>query len=105
MQTKHFDLVEVLNQTMWRKDQVKLSEKIVYDPDKKARLAKQECVVCFYYPRVGGAMISFSNCGLCGKEMRFPSTNVDKLCPECAKEHRLCKHCGADIHLKSRRKL
>lgn len=31
-------------------------------------------------------------------------TNVDVLCVDCARRAQLCKHCGADIDLKNRRK-
>ena len=76
------------------------------DSDKKARLEAQECKYCWYIntQRLGGAAITNTNCSVCGKEMVFGSTNVDKVCKECAKEHELCKHCGTDLNMRVRRK-
>ena len=77
---------------------------MVEDPEYKVRREKQECVVCYYLPRIGGAMITTAECPLCGVKIHSGSTNIDLLCANCAKVHRLCKHCGADIELKQRRK-
>jgi predicted RNA-binding Zn-ribbon protein involved in translation (DUF1610 family) len=76
------------------------------DKDQKERHEAQECPLCFYVSsRIGGAAMTTSNCAGCNKEMDFGSTYVDLLCPECAKALGLCKHCGADLDLKGRRKL
>ena len=69
------------------------------------RHAKQLCVKCYLADRIGGAVMTDRQCGLCGTLMHFGNTNTDVLCPACAKENLLCKHCGADIDLKNRRKL
>lgn len=74
--------------------------------DEGGRSKKQECPYCYYVKtnRVGGQSVTYSYCGICGKELCFGSTCVDLLCPECAKEHDLCKHCGADYKLRLTRK-
>jgi ribosomal protein S27E len=81
------------------------AEKFKQDPEVEKRHEEQECQVCFYEKgRVGGAAMTEIECALCNKTTVFPSTNTDILCPECAKEHNLCKHCGGDIDSKKRRK-
>lgn len=74
------------------------------DPQKKERMEKGECIYCFYVPnRIGGASMTNRPCGLCGKIMGFGSTCTDKVCKECGSKNELCRHCGADIKLRSRR--
>jgi hypothetical protein len=75
------------------------------DKEKDKRLQKQECQSCFYGPRIGGRAMTTALCAICGELMTFSSTCKDKLCPTCAREHGLCKHCGADIDLKNRTEL
>lgn len=76
-----------------------------HDPAKKARLEKQECVACFYSgSRIGGATVTTRQCGLCDESLLSGNTNVDVLCVGCARRAQLCRHCGADIDLKNRRK-
>ena len=84
------------------------AEQLSEDAQRKQRREAGFCRLC--YPgygagRIGGAMSTIVLCGLCDKELHFGSTCVDKLCADCAKAHGLCKHCGADIDLKQRRKL
>lgn len=76
------------------------------DPEKQKREEVPECRSCFYLKRqrVGGAAMTWKPCGVCGVEMSFGSTNTDDVCRDCAKKHELCKHCGADLHLRVRRK-
>jgi len=109
-QQKKLDLYKV----QWQTDQVRrrvestinLAGQYIDDPDRVARLKKQECLLCFYADsRIGGAAMTSSNCAGCNKQMGFGSTCVDLLCAECAKKLKLCHHCGADIDLKGRRKL
>lgn len=82
------------------------ADRLKKDPEKKKRLSESLCKCCYYVDtmRVGGATITQIDCGICDKEMSFSNTCVDVICPECAKKHELCKHCGADIDLKNRRK-
>lgn len=84
---------------------VERAERYKSDPCKQARLQASECIVCYRAGRIGCAAITQVDCGICGVEMSFPSTNVDVVCFHCALNNNLCKHCGADIELKSRRKL
>ena len=78
---------------------------ITEDPDRKERLEKQECPICFKGNRIGGQAITTKECDHCGTEMTFANTNTDRLCLACAKSLGVCKHCSADIDLKQRRKL
>lgn len=77
------------------------------DPKRKERLEKPECICCFYIrtPRIGGAAMTTQPCGKCEQNMMFGSTSTDMLCPDCAKKLKLCRHCGADLNLKDRRKI
>ena len=101
---KRINLITVLNATATARGYRESCRKVVEDPERAERLAKPECVLCHYYFSHAGVGIKKDECGLCGKEMRG-SSNMDLLCPECAREHRLCRHCGADLELKNRRKL
>lgn len=87
---------------------IKHAALISADAQKAERHAVAECVLCYTgysNGRLGGARCTTVLCGLCDKELHFGSTCVDRLCLECAKAHGLCKHCGADVDLKQRRKL
>ena len=59
--------------------------------------------MCFGGSRIGGAAMTRWTCAFCGKQAWCGNTAVDVLCHDCAAEHGLCKHCGADIDLKNRR--
>lgn len=78
---------------------------VIDDPERTDRLEDQQCQVCYYGSRIGGAAITTTECGICGVEMTFGNTNVDILCERCAREKNVCKHCGADMEYKNRRKL
>ena len=102
---KKFDLEDVRHRTYMQKSRLESYRKLLEDPEKTKRLDAQECVVCYYSGKIGGAAMTDSECGLCDKTMHFGSTNVDRLCIECSKTHDLCKHCGADMNYKNRNKL
>ena len=91
-------------ETKW----IELSNAIVQDTYKTERLNRHECKTCFYSTkflgRIGGAAITFRPCMSCGKSEYYPSTITDVLCLECAKKHKLCKHCGGDIKMNLKRK-
>ena len=75
------------------------------DPDKAARIAKQECRYCHYMTgRIGCTAMTRQQCGVCETVGMFGSTCTDVLCKPCAERLALCKHCGADMELKNRRK-
>ena len=99
------DLNSVLNQTYLNQSRLEHCRRIIDDPEKDARREAQQCVCCHYGGRIGGSMMTRQQCGMCDEVMRFGSTCADVLCLECARRHRLCRHCGADAEGKSRRKL
>lgn len=102
------DIATFQNNTWHSKDRyaaiIERAAKLLADPDKANRVKASECVVCFYGSKIGGAAITSQPCGLCGEMMDFGSTCTDNFCLKCASEHSLCKHCGADVNLKTRRK-
>ena len=84
---------------------LRLAELFANDPEQEARREQNLCVVCHYIKgRIGGAAMSFTQCGLCDGEMVCGNTCIDVICQDCAKTAMLCKHCGADLNLKDRRK-
>ena len=98
--------IYVNNNTDTTKSQVKsLLERvkaIQEDPKKQERLAKQLCVYCYYS---GCLHLGLENqsCLICGGIFENSSIPRDKVCSGCAKENKLCRHCGADVSLKLRR--
>jgi hypothetical protein len=105
------DLVSICNRTYTQKtyfeSYVDRGQKMFYDADRKARLEECCCVMC-YVPygagRIGGCAMTSVECAFCDTVKMFGSTCTDVLCVPCAKKNGLCKHCGADIDLKQRRK-
>lgn len=76
-----------------------------FDEDRVERLKRSLCKVCHYLSsQIGGAAMSDQACGICGKRQVYGSTYTDALCMDCAKEHALCKHCGADRELRPNRR-
>jgi hypothetical protein len=76
------------------------------DVDKKERLDKSLCKHCHYIynSRMGGAMMTNRECGICKEPQNYSSTATDPLCTPCAKDNDLCKRCGGDINIKHIRK-
>lgn len=111
MKILEFDLDEVNKTTYYQSrrfnDLRSRIEKAVADLDKKERLKDQECQVCFYLDNnaLAGQAFTHYTCRACGIELINPNTNVNALCLDCAKKHKLCIHCGADLDLGNRRKL
>lgn len=83
---------------------VELARKLEADPEKEQRLVQSLCRMCYYGSRLGGCAIKGEECMCCGALQTYGSTNTDALCLECAKETKLCKHCGGDVELRVRRK-
>lgn len=102
---KKFDLDDILFMTRMQKYRLASYKQIIEDANKKERQSSKECVICYYDSKIGGAAMTSANCKICDATMTFGSTNVDKLCKKCASEHALCRHCGADINLKQRKKM
>lgn len=100
---------DVENANWSRKEQVDATTaralQYLSDPECDKRWASVQCVVCYYGTRIGGAAMTKSYCGHCQMGMVFNSTSTDKLCPACAVQLDLCKHCGAGIDLKLKRTL
>lgn len=105
IEPKKIDLEYVRYRTHIQRGRLESYFKITTDSDKVKRLAEQECIICYYNAKIGGAAMTNSQCGLCDVTMNFGSTNVDVLCDACSKAHSLCKHCGADMNYKNRNKL
>lgn len=105
-QPTRFDLVACQRATA---HVVRLMEKYrrtIEDPERTKRLAQQECPICYYIDgRIGGAAMTSTECGRCGKPMTFGNTCVDAVCFVCALACGVCHHCGADMDGKMRRKL
>lgn len=80
-----------------RRDNKRMSERALTDPEHDRRLDRPFCVRCHYEPRLGGAACTTRPCALCGVDQGYGSTNTDILCQACAKQHALCRHCGGDI--------
>lgn len=102
------DRCSIQNENMYAHERIDLTIRMALryatDPEKTARRAKQLCMVCYYRESVmAGQAACKAQCGICDEVMLFSNTNTDALCCQCAKNHELCKHCGADIELKDRR--
>ena len=80
------------------------AENLKNDPDHKKRMERQECSYCFYGSRFGGSAMTYQPCMCCGSQQVYSNTSTDVLCKMCAIAGALCKHCGADINLRTRRK-
>lgn len=82
---------------------LKLAQKYQEDPHREARLAVHTCKACFYRTSIAGAAMTMQPCMCCQQDQMYSSTNTDALCLTCAKENKLCKHCGGDVDLDTRR--
>ena len=102
---KLLDVHAVNNQTHIQASVIKRWEEQAADARRDERIQAQHCRVCHYLGGIGGQAMTHCNCKICDKDMCFGSTNVDDLCIDCAKKHRLCKHCGCDMELKRRKTL
>ena len=82
------------------------------DDDVAGRIAAQLCAVCFYLDdgAIYGRGATSDGCVFCLNAYldgdSLPKvTKADDLCMPCARKHRLCRRCMADLHLKTRRKI
>lgn len=89
--------------TSVRSDYVDKCQRIINDTNRESRLKDQLCVVCYESDKIGGCAITRKPCDACQTPVTYSSTYTDMLCHLCAKNHKLCKHCGGDIQLKRRR--
>ena len=82
-----------------------IANEIAKDLRASERTLKNECKSCFYYvAKIGGSAITHKECMCCGIDQMYGSTCTDVLCLECAKKHKLCRHCGGDINMNERRR-
>lgn len=81
------------------------ARKLLDDENKEKREQEQLCQPCFYIAHMATCAVTNYLCGICEKENYWGSGDTPKLCKDCAIKHRLCKRCGGDIELKTRRKL
>lgn len=99
----------VLSQSHWSKsfadEQIAQSLQYLADEKKKEREKQGECKTCFYLrsSRIGGAAITTKPCDLCGEYKMYGSTNTDRLCLDCSVKNKICKRCGGDLHMRTRR--
>lgn len=101
---------QMLDHITWRnrvgQDALRQASNAVNDTKREKRLAAHECQYCYYLAgRVGGAAMTQSNCRSCNVEHWNSSTCTDEFCEACAKKFGICRHCGADLDLKTRKVL
>lgn len=100
---KKLDLSDVEFATRINRGRLKRASRMLEDARDDDRRAAQQCVCCFYGEgKLGGAAMTHTECGLCGKDVLCGSTAVDPVCMDCAKARELCVKCGADIELRGR---
>lgn len=85
-------------------DIIDLANAMKEDRRRAEREERGECKSCFYTSRVGGCAITLRKCMCCGVEVAYSSTATDVLCKPCALKHKLCRHCGGDRDMRTRRK-
>lgn len=76
------------------------------DPRSSERLKLRECSYCYYLnsSRLAGQAFTEWACRVCNQESMHSNTYTPKICISCAHTHSLCVICGADVHLRVRRK-
>jgi hypothetical protein len=104
-------LEKIQDESYWKnKSTLKFIErahKAENDSERKNRLKSNLCKYCYYLRGsvIAGQAITTSPCKICTEEMIFSSTDTDKICTGCAKKHKICKQCMADIDYNKRRKV
>lgn len=83
---------------------LKLANAASYDERQTERIKRHECKACYYGGRVGGSAMTKQSCMCCGKDEVYSSTDTDTLCMPCAVKHSLCKRCGGDLEMRTRRR-
>lgn len=106
MNQKRVELNEVyLNNQTWYLKQALESARLRWiefstDPDRKARLEKQECLACFYGSHIAGAAMTQRQCADCDEVCYSGSTRCAILCISCASKRKVCRMCGAKMDTK-----
>ena len=103
------DKVAVLFQTTQNdiavRELIKEAKEMEFDTDRAARLKALLCKLCYYRGgRIAGQAFTEWNCAVCGKADQHPNTATPVVCADCAKEHSLCRDCGADLELRTKRR-
>lgn len=86
------------------RDILALAQKLSEDPRREERLRTHKCKVCFYQARLAGQAFTSRPCMCCGEPQTYQTTATDVLCLECATAHHLCKGCGGDIEMDTKRR-
>lgn len=79
----------------YRKRLVQIQE----DAERKVRLQRGLCHVCYYLKRGGVVGHGFTEykCEQCGDHYMHENTGVPKLCRQCAESSGRCRQCAADL--------
>lgn len=105
---KIIDRCSIERENAYRRGIVETARRLVVvadaDGERVRRHDEQLCPVCYVYGRIGGSRSTDRQCGLCDTIVKAGSTDVDVLCRPCASANLLCRRCGVDIDLKTRRK-
>ena len=106
---KNLSTVDMMRETErsahYAQDLIKRATRLQTDSDKEKRLAAGLCKGCHYVSsRLGGAAMTSQPCAGCATPQMYGSTYTDALCLACAKEHKLCKHCGGDSEMRTMRR-
>jgi hypothetical protein len=103
------DLCSILRASDAAREYVRWTREVCFnlttDPKKAERLEKSQCVVCFYARgRMGAAVVTTAQCGVCDRTIHSGNSCVGVVCVECGKAHEFCTYCGGDIRMRTRRK-
>lgn len=106
---KKIDAVAVLFQTtqndIYIRERIKEAHAMEHDTDRVARRKDCLCKFCHYRGSViAGQAFTDGECGICRTPIQSSNTYIPVLCRDCAKKHSLCRQCGADMELRTRRR-
>jgi hypothetical protein len=94
------DLISRRNSySLWKyEDAVKAIHHWETDKYQSGRLSVSECKTC-YYLKNGASLQAFTNyiCKNCNQEKNHHDSSTPDYCPDCCKEHNVCRRCGADV--------
>lgn len=98
----------MITATEWAKSRVNHiiaeAKELENDDRVEDRTARHLCKACYYSSRIGGAAITTQECMCCGEVQTYGSTSTDALCKPCAIKHSLCKRCGGDLEMRTKRR-
>lgn len=80
--------------------------RLATDADVDKRLKECCCPVCYYgETRMYLTAMTIGNCRGCNKSLMSGSSHLDEFCLDCASTYHMCRECGADLDLRTRKKL